>query len=80
MKTAISIPDPVFRAADRLAKNLHVSRSQLYSQAISRFVENHQSVNTTERLNKVYAEDPEASGVPIGLSAMQILSLPREKW
>ena len=34
MKTAISIPDEVFRSAERLAQRLGVSRSELYAKAV----------------------------------------------
>ncbi len=39
MKTAISIPDDVFRQAERLAKNRKVSRSELYTTALVRMLE-----------------------------------------
>ena len=38
MKTAISIPDQVFKRADRLARSLRISRSQLYSEAVAAYV------------------------------------------
>ena len=41
MKIAVSIPDPVFKAAERLAKRLGVSRSELYARAIDEFNRNH---------------------------------------
>jgi hypothetical protein len=31
MKAAVSIPDPIFKAADELANKMGVSRSRLYS-------------------------------------------------
>ena len=34
MKTAISIPDPVFQAAEKYAKHMRKSRSQLFSEAM----------------------------------------------
>jgi len=34
MKTAISLPDPVFRSAEQLAARLGISRSELYCRAI----------------------------------------------
>src|SRR5689334_20092234 len=37
MKTAISIPDRVFTQADRLAKRLGLTRSELYARAVERF-------------------------------------------
>ena len=39
MKTAISIPDDVFREADRAAERLGLSRSQLYARAMRQFLE-----------------------------------------
>jgi predicted transcriptional regulator len=39
MKTAISVPDDVFREADRAAAELGWSRSQLYTRAMSEFLE-----------------------------------------
>ena len=35
MKVAISVPDPVFEAGEYLARQLKVSRSQLYSDALA---------------------------------------------
>ncbi len=39
MKTAVSIPDEVFREADRTADRLGWSRSQLYTRALQEFLE-----------------------------------------
>jgi metal-responsive CopG/Arc/MetJ family transcriptional regulator len=56
MKTAISLPDQLFEAADELAEKLGVSRSQLYAQALSEFVAQHHHGDVTERLNAVYTQ------------------------
>ena len=37
MKTAVSIPDAVFDAAERLAERLGLSRSELYARAIDAY-------------------------------------------
>jgi predicted transcriptional regulator len=55
MKAAVSIPDPVFRAADELAERMGVSRSRLYSVALQRFVQDHEEEAITARLNEVYS-------------------------
>ena len=34
MKTAVSIPDAIFEAAERLARKRKVSRSRLYAEAL----------------------------------------------
>ncbi len=78
MKTAISVPDPVFDAADNLADQLGLSRSALYTQAVSEFLERHRSDLVTEKLNLVYSEVP--SGLDPLLHQIQIASLPQEEW
>jgi len=55
MKTAVSIPDDIFTAAERLAKALKKSRSQLYSHALREYVARHAPDEITEALNKVCA-------------------------
>lgn len=58
MKTAISLPDEVFRAGEVLAKRLHVSRSALYARAVREYVRRHRDGLVTAKLNEVYgAED-----------------------
>ena len=42
MKTAVSIPNPTFKAADRLARRLGVSRSRLYAEALQEYLHRHQ--------------------------------------
>jgi metal-responsive CopG/Arc/MetJ family transcriptional regulator len=78
MKTAISIPDKVFRSADSLAKRLGISRSELYTAAITEFLSKHQSRNLTARLNAVYAE--EDSSLSPNFIQFQAKSLAREEW
>lgn len=39
MKTAISLPDPLFKAGEKVAKKLGLSRSQLYARALRQFIE-----------------------------------------
>jgi metal-responsive CopG/Arc/MetJ family transcriptional regulator len=60
MKAAVSIPDPVFEAADKLAQRMGVSRSRLYSVAIERFVQDHNDEVITAKLNEVYATESSA--------------------
>ena len=55
MKTAISLPDELFTAADALARKLGVSRSRLVATALAEFVARHRNSRVTERLDAVYA-------------------------
>lgn len=56
MKTAISIPDRLFDAADQLARRLGMSRSELYARAIATYLAQESDQDVTERLDAVYAE------------------------
>lgn len=78
MKTAISVPDPIFEAAEQLAHVLGISRSELYSTAVSDFIRTHQADQITAQLNRVYATEDSALD-PV-LAQIQALSLPREEW
>jgi metal-responsive CopG/Arc/MetJ family transcriptional regulator len=78
MKTAISIPNPVFEAAEDLAERLGMSRSELYTTAVRRYVESHQAESITAALNEVYAEID--SSVDPVLNQLQWLALPYEEW
>jgi len=80
MKTAISIPDEIFEKAERTAKKLGVSRSELYAKAIRDFIEHHRRENLTEKLNEIYSTDESISGLDPHLMSLQTLSLKREQW
>ncbi len=78
MKTAVSIPDRVFRSADSLAKHLGVSRSKLYATALAEFLSKQQNLMVKERLDAAYGE--EKSALDPGLVDLQGKSLLPEEW
>ena len=41
MKTAISLPDKTFQEAEKLAKRLRISRSELYARTLEHFLRAH---------------------------------------
>jgi metal-responsive CopG/Arc/MetJ family transcriptional regulator len=53
MKTAISIPDRVYARAEKTAKRLGKSRSQLYAEAVAEYVARHDPDETTDTMNRV---------------------------
>lgn len=79
MKTAISLPDALFKSAEALAHRLGVSRSELFAQAVAELIAQHDRTRLTERLNAAYAnavdEPPD-----LALAALQARSLPRDRW
>lgn len=60
MKTAVSIPDPVFAEAEALAHRLGISRSNLYARALGAFV----ASNAPDRLTEAMDAAVEAAGEP----------------
>ena len=78
MKTAVSVPDDLFRLAEATARRLRVSRSHLYATAISEFLNRQQGNAVTERLNEVYSRRP--AKVDSGLHRAQLKSLEKDSW
>ncbi len=78
MKTAISIPDPLFEAAEQFAHDNGLSRSELFARAIQLYLQTHRYHGITEALNQVYAE--EANALDPALAAAQARVLPQEDW
>jgi metal-responsive CopG/Arc/MetJ family transcriptional regulator len=57
MKTAISVPDDVYREAEATARRLGISRSELYSTAMRNYLQNqHGKKQLLENLNAVYGD------------------------
>ncbi len=78
MKTAISIPNDVFEAAEKAARRLGMSRSQLYTNAVSEFLRRHFSDAVTEELDRIYAL--ESSELDPTTQALQIAGLSKDEW
>ncbi len=78
MKTAVSIPDPVFKAADKLARRLRMSRSSLDAEALQRFVQLHDENAITAKLNEVLTT--EASSLDPLFQSIQARSIHPEAW
>lgn len=59
MKTAISIPNEIFQAAEKHAQHVGKSRSQLFTEAMVEYLERHSPDEITRMLNAtVAAIDP----------------------
>lgn len=79
MKTAVSIPDDVFRRADEAAAALRCSRSYLYTQALKAYLKEREGASITERLNAYYDKYPDEGLDPV-LQALQYRVLSRDPW
>jgi metal-responsive CopG/Arc/MetJ family transcriptional regulator len=78
MKTAISLPDPIFEEAESLARQLGVSRSELYTKALKAYLQKYNHDRTLTKLNQIYSE--ESSDPDPVLTKIQFMSLPSEDW
>jgi hypothetical protein len=79
MKIAISVPDSLFVAADALAGQLKMSRSQLYSDALAAYLNGRGADAVTEKLNAV-CERVDTSPDPV-LFKLQLQTMdPDETW
>jgi metal-responsive CopG/Arc/MetJ family transcriptional regulator len=78
MKTAISIPDPVFHEAEAYARRHRLSRSALYAEAVKTYVGDRRPQEVTRQLDEVYSK--ESSDLDAVLGKMQAGSLRKEVW
>lgn len=78
MKTAISLPDAVFRAAERQAKRSGKSRSQLYAEALAEYLSRHAPDEVTAAMNRV-VDQLDATPDPDVLAAAHSV-LQRVEW
>jgi hypothetical protein len=57
VKTAISIPDATFRRAERHAKRLGISRSELFTRAVERLLSEEQARDVRASYDRAFGSD-----------------------
>ena len=78
MKTAISIPDDIFRLSERLAKKFKTSRSAVFAMGVKKLSEELDEAELIARVNAV-CEKVDTSLDP-ALRAYQSRVFEREEW
>jgi metal-responsive CopG/Arc/MetJ family transcriptional regulator len=78
MKTAISIPDDLFKRADKLARRARKSRSQLFAEAMREYLARHDPDSVAEALDRVAAEVQPEQGEFVRRAARRTLE--RTEW
>ena len=78
MKTAVSIPDEVFEEAERLAKRMKRSRSEIFSRALAEYIARHTPDRVTEAMNQTLAELDESTDPFTIVTGRRLLS--RTEW
>ncbi|MBS3965927.1 MAG: ribbon-helix-helix protein, CopG family [Truepera sp.] len=79
MEIAVSLPDELFRAAERHAKRTQKSRSQLYAEALAEYLARHAPDEVSEAMNRVMEQLGEAGPDPF-LAAAGRRVLERTEW
>ena len=78
MKVEVSVPNPIFEAANRLAEQLDMSLSEFYTAALAAYLTAYQGESVTEQLNRVYETEP--ANLEPDLVQLQVASLGSEPW
>ncbi len=73
MKTAISLPDELFHAAEETAKELGIPRSQLIAKALKEFISKQRKEHITEQLNRVYDKIDKSAEINRGNASIETL-------
>lgn len=61
IKTAISIDKSLFAQANALARKMKITRSRLFVLALEDFIQEQQNRELLEKINAVYADEPDAT-------------------
>ena len=54
MKTAVSLPERLYKDAEKAAKSMGIPRSQLFAKALEEYISHHKRDRVTEKLNEIY--------------------------
>lgn len=78
MKTAVSIPDDIFKKAEILARRTQKSRSQLFSEALWEYLARHSPEEVTDAMNQVIDEIGESTDPFLSFASKRVLE--RTEW
>ena len=73
MKTAVSIPDDIFKRAERLASQERRSRSDVYAAALDEYLARHAREEITDTMNRVCDEVGDNDDVFPAAAGRQVL-------
>ena len=73
MKTAISLPDRIYLEAEEAAKNMGISRSALYCNALIEYIKKNNRKYITQKLNEVYNDDYYKEFEPVSNAGLECI-------
>ena len=83
MKTAISLPDPLFEEAEAAAKDLGVSRSKLIQTALEKFLAERRDAEVTASINRAiekYGDPSDGEEAWLEHSRQIVANMERDEW
>lgn len=82
VKTAISLNEELFLKVNKLANNLHISRSKVFTLAVQDYVKKQENQALLARLNEAYKDFPteEERKILKSMRGKQKQSIEKESW
>jgi len=82
VKTAISIQKELFKEVNKLAEELHVSRSKLFVLAVRDFIKKHENKKIISQINKAFDDYPDSAEESLhdAMRQKQVGNLESEPW
>ena len=82
VKTAISLQEELFKKVNKLAGELHVSRSRLFVIAVQDFIKKKESQNLLSQINSAFSDYPDSEEIKIQnkMRQKQAKKFEREPW
>jgi len=82
VKTAISIQEELFKEVNKLADELHVSRSKLFVMAVQDFIKKNESHILLKQINNAFSDCPDSEEIKVHgqMRKKQIENLESESW
>ncbi len=82
VKTAISIQKDLFQEVNRLAEELHISRSKLFALAVRDFIKKNENKKIISQINKAFDDYPDANEKNLhnAMRQKQARKIEREPW
>ena len=78
MKVAISIPDDLFEAAEKVSTRLRIPRSRFYAEAVRAYARAHSGDEVTRQLNEVYSNEESTLEPEAEAASLEVLR--QETW
>jgi len=82
VKTAISLDEELFNKVNKLASDMHVSRSRLFTIAVKEYLKKQENQSLLAQLNEAYSDypDDEEKKVSQSMNAEHSKIIKQESW